>query len=113
MQFGKHYLIEFVNCDQNRIDAAHKLEDVFLEAVKRSGATYLSHTIHKFDPQGVTILVLVGESHFSIHTWPEKNYAAMDIFSCSDSIDVNGAVDYIQSFIDAEKSEIKIVERGY
>nr|MCH9714848.1 adenosylmethionine decarboxylase [Cyanobacteriota bacterium] len=60
------------------------LRDTITTAAKRAGATLLNLITHRFEPQGVTGLALLAESHISIHTWPESGYAAVDVFTCGD-----------------------------
>ncbi|MFM7634024.1 MAG: adenosylmethionine decarboxylase, partial [Cyanobacteriota bacterium] len=60
------------------------LRDTITDAAKRAGATLLNLITHRFEPQGVTGLALLAESHISIHTWPESGYAAVDVFTCGD-----------------------------
>ena len=56
-----------------------------LAAAHAAGATVLNYQWHQFEPHGVTALVLLSESHLSIHTWPEKGSAAVDVFTCGDA----------------------------
>jgi len=65
---GDHLLIELYDCDTNLINDVIKIEELMLEAVKISGATTLNSTFHKFSPHGVSGVVVISESHFSIHT---------------------------------------------
>jgi S-adenosylmethionine decarboxylase len=61
----------------------------FVQAVKLSGATYLSEQFEQFEPEGVTGVVVVAESHFSIHTWPEHGLAVIDVLTCSEQVDID------------------------
>ena len=63
------------------------IEQAMLNATKEANATIISHNFHKFSPYGVSGVVVIAESHVAIHTWPEYNYAAVDIFTCGDTID--------------------------
>ncbi len=81
---GKHCILELYGCDSARLDDEAFLRDTITTAAKRAGATLLNLITHRFDPQGVTGLALLAESHISIHTWPESGYAAVDVFTCGD-----------------------------
>ena len=81
---GKHCILELYNCDSSRLDDEAFLRETITTAAKRAGATLLNLITHRFEPQGVTGLALLAESHISIHTWPESGYAAVDVFTCGD-----------------------------
>ncbi|MFQ6538158.1 MULTISPECIES: adenosylmethionine decarboxylase [Aphanothece] len=81
---GKHCILELYGCDQARLDDEAFLRDTITSAARRAGATLLNLITHRFEPQGVTGLALLAESHISIHTWPESGYAAVDVFTCGD-----------------------------
>ena len=81
---GKHCILELYDCDQTRLNDEAFLRTAITTAAKRAGATLLNLITHRFEPQGVTGLALLAESHISIHTWPENGYAAVDVFTCGD-----------------------------
>ena len=81
---GKHCILELYDCDRSRLDDQAFLRDAITAAANRAGATLLHLITHRFEPQGVTGLALLAESHISIHTWPESGYAAVDVFTCGD-----------------------------
>ena len=81
---GKHCILELYECDPSKLDDEAFLRDTITTAAKRAGATLLNLITHRFEPQGVTGLALLAESHISIHTWPESGYAAVDVFTCGD-----------------------------
>ena len=81
---GKHCILELYDCDQDKLDNEVFLRDAITTAAKSAGATLLNLITHRFEPQGVTGLALLAESHISIHTWPENGYAAVDVFTCGD-----------------------------
>ena len=81
---GKHCILELYECDPSRLDDEAFLRTSITTAAKSAGATLLNLITHHFEPQGVTGLALLAESHISIHTWPESGYAAVDVFTCGD-----------------------------
>lgn len=84
---GRQILVEFYDCDSPSINDVKFIEEAMLNATKAANATIISHNFHKFSPYGVSGVVVIAESHVAIHTWPEYNYAAVDIFTCGDTID--------------------------
>ncbi len=81
---GKHCILELYGCDSQKLNDEAFIRDTITTAAKRAGATLLHLISHPFEPQGVTALALLAESHISIHTWPESGYAAVDVFTCGD-----------------------------
>ena len=81
---GKHCILELYDCDPSRLDDEAFIRTTITSAAKGAGATLLNLITHQFQPQGVTGLALLAESHISIHTWPESGYAAVDVFTCGD-----------------------------
>jgi S-adenosylmethionine decarboxylase len=84
---GRQILVELYNCNANVLNDKQKIREVLMEGTRRSGATIVSDTFHLFNPHGVSGVVVIAESHVAIHTWPEYGYAAVDIFTCGESID--------------------------
>ena len=83
---GRHMTVEFYDCDAKLLADADGLEKVFVHAAEASGATVIGSNFHNFEPQGVSGVVVISESHFAVHAWPEYDYAAVDVFTCGDSI---------------------------
>ena len=81
---AKHCILELYDCDPSKLDDEDFLRSAITQAAERAGATLLNLITHQFEPQGVTGLALLAESHISIHTWPESGYAAVDVFTCGD-----------------------------
>jgi S-adenosylmethionine decarboxylase len=81
---GKHCILELYDCNPSKLDDDAFLRSTITAAVNQAGATLLNLITHHFEPQGVTGLALLAESHLSIHTWPESGYAAVDVFTCGD-----------------------------
>ena len=77
-----------------------------------AGATLINTMFHQFSPHGVTGIALIQESHFSIHTWPENNYAAVDFFTCNPSMDSQKAYEFLIQQLESKRWEIKTVDRG-
>ena len=93
---GSHILIEAYDCDPKVLDDVELVEEVMVDAALKAGAEIREVAFHKFSPQGVSGVVVISESHLSVHTWPEVGYAAVDVFTCGDTVDPIVAVDYIR-----------------
>ena len=93
----KHILFDLIDCPSDLLDDEEFVRLSVWTAVKESKSELLNISCHKFDPQGVTALAMLAESHLSMHTWPEKNVAKCDIFTCSDSNDPNAAIEYLRT----------------
>ena len=109
---GYHFLIELNGCTREKLMDAPFLEELFQKAVKESGATEVGRVFHKFSPHGVSGVILISESHFSIHTWPEYGYAAVDLFTCSTTVDVQLIYRLLIHALEAQTYSIIEIKRG-
>ena len=109
---GNHLLVELYECNSKKLNDLGKLEMVLEEAVRISGATALKASFHQFAPQGVSGVIIIAESHFTIHTWPEYGYAALDIFTCGQSVDSQKALDYIEKELNVKTVSVTEMRRG-
>ena len=87
LALGRHLTIEYYDCNAHTLADVEGMKKIFVEAAEISGATVLESSFHAFHPQGVSGIVVICESHFAVHAWPEHDYAAVDIFTCGDQID--------------------------
>jgi len=110
--FGRHVAVDAWGVDFERLNNMEWLKAQLVEAAEVSGATVLSVQSKQFEPQGATVLVLLSESHLSIHTYPEKGFAAIDCYTCGETVDPQLAVDYLVSVLKPEKTYTKKLIRG-
>lgn len=108
---GRHILVEYYNCDSDKMGDPKFIEQHMVEAAIRAKATVVTHDFHHFAPYGVSGAVIISESHLTIHTWPEYGYAAVDLFTCGD-IDPWEAFDYLEEVFESEFSESIEIPRG-
>jgi len=108
---GRHCIVELYDGNPHRLDDEDFIRDALKEAAERSGATLLSLTSHKFEPQGVTALALLSESHISIHTWPELGYAAVDAFTCGKHTNPELACNHMKTALECGRSSLKVFDR--
>ena len=112
LELGKHYLIELVDCRHEVIDDESTLRSALLKAVTLSGAKIIKDVFHKFAPQGVTGVIVISESHVAVHTWPEHNYVACDVFTCTSRMKVDLFISEFKKSIGAAEVFISEVPRG-
>ena len=79
---GRHVLAELTGCSAVVLNDVAGLETCFRDCAEKGGATVVSSHFHHFSPQGVSGVVVIAESHVTVHTWPEHGYAAVDVFTC-------------------------------
>ena len=109
---GTHLLADLFGC--TGLDDVARVERALRAAVTAAGATLLDLKLHSFGPeQGVTGVALLAESHISIHTWPERDYAAIDIFLCGGREHIDAALAAIADGLCAERVLQQLIARGY
>ncbi len=108
---GYHYLAELFGCDTSKIDDIAFVEEAMIHATTLSGARMIRPFFHRFSPQGVSGVIVIAESHFAVHTWPEHGYAAVDLFSCS-PVDYRGALNHLRVTFGATRHSVSLLERG-
>lgn len=105
-------LVDLFGC--RHLDDAPRIEAALRAAVAAAGATLLDLRIHHFgEAQGVTGVAMLAESHMSIHSWPEHGYAALDIFLCGDTHDLQAACQVFVRLLEAERHEQRSIPRGF
>lgn len=109
---GKHLLVELHGCQADLLKKVDVVRDIMLGAARACRATIIDSAFHEFSPFGVSGVVVIAESHLSIHTWPEYRYAAVDIFTCGDVIKPEEAVDYIGSRFRCKNPSVVEMKRG-
>ncbi|MEM8694753.1 MAG: adenosylmethionine decarboxylase [Pseudomonadota bacterium] len=110
---GRHVLADFHGCTA-RLDDIDLVERALRDAAQAADATILNLNLHHFgEGQGVTGVALLAESHMSIHTWPEHDYAALDLFLCGRRHDIDAALRVLSNAFEPAESAIRTLERGY
>lgn len=104
--------MELWGCDPKALDSTRVVFDVLRKAAKASKASPIHSACRHFDPQGVTGIMMVQESHFSVHTWPEAGYAAVDAFTCGTKCDPLRAVEVFKEGLRADSVEVMEIVRG-
>lgn len=110
--FGRHVAVDTWGVNFDLLNNAQLLEAHLVEAAEACGATVLSVQSKQFDPQGATVLVMLSESHLSIHTYPERGFAAIDCYTCGETVDPQLAINYLVSMLKPEQTYAKKLVRG-
>jgi len=93
---GVHIILEFFGCDPNVIGRRDYVEKIMAEAAQKANTHTIGTFFHQFKPHGVSGVIVIEESHISIHTWPEYGFAAIDFFYCSDHVDADKALEVLK-----------------
>ena len=109
---GRHLLLEMFDCDPDAINSLEAVKGALIEAAKRAQATIVDVVFHEFNPFGISGVVVIAESHLTIHTWPEYRYAAVDVFSCGEVLQPEVAVNYLVEQFGAERASVVEMQRG-
>lgn len=109
---GNHLIIELYDCDEVIINSAQGVEKAMIKAVEISGAKMVQSVFHQFNPHGISGVIVIEESHFSVHTWPEYGYCALDIFTCGDEIDYYSALQFLKNEFKAKNMSVTEMKRG-
>ena len=112
MSNGRHLILDLYDCDAEVLNNYDLLMEYMKEALRIAKARVINIIGEKFDPQGVTLLALLAESHCSIHTWPEIGYAAVDLYTCGDTTNTHLAALYLKEKLEAKISEEKELVRS-
>lgn len=109
---GAHLLVELRDCNPETLKDLGKVKNALVSAAKEARATIIDVSFHEFNPFGISGMVVIAESHLSIHTWPEYCYAAVDIFTCGDIIKPEVAAHYLINQFESKNPSIVEMKRG-
>jgi S-adenosylmethionine decarboxylase len=109
---GHHYIVEGSGCNPDVISRVEQVEQVLVRAAEVADVQIWSISFHRFRPMGVSGVVVISESHLSVHTWPEVGYVALDIFTCGDRAKPEAAVQHALKEFGATNMHITEVTRG-
>jgi S-adenosylmethionine decarboxylase len=109
---GHHWIVDLHGCPAGLLDDHDLIRSQLKETTERYGLSLLKIVSNQFEPQGVTAIGLLAESHLSIHTWPEHCYAAVDIFTCGSDQNLHAACQFIAESLQARESTVLRLQRG-
>jgi len=108
---SQHLLVELFNCNTAALENQSLLTELLEAAAIAANVTIVKSVFHQYSPQGITGIVIIEESHLSIHTWPEYAYASVDFYTCGDGHPEN-ALNVIQKGLGAQRTETMLIDRG-
>lgn len=103
-------VVDLYECAVDVVDDMDKVREIAHRMVAEIGAEIVKECFHKFEPVGITYIAVITTSHFSIHTWPEYQYAAVDIFSCDEKVP-DMVTDKLQAAFGAKRVVTRRFER--
>jgi len=109
---GLHILADLYGVSPDLIDKVEDIRHLLESAVEAANLTKISSHYYQFNPHGATGMILLAESHISIHTWPEYGLATVDVYTCGDSFKAYKATDYIVSKLSPTRVDIQVYDRG-
>lgn len=109
---GSHLLVELYGCEGKSLENELSVGSAMREAAVQSEATVVAQSFHEFMPYGVSGAVIIQESHYTIHTWPEHGYAAVDLFYCGGTVKVHKAIEVLQQQFKPSRIKFLVVRRG-
>jgi len=109
---GRHFLLDIAEAPFDLLDDPVGIEEALVATVRTMGAKVLGIYVHRLTPQGISGVVVISESHLTIHTWPELGEAAVDLFTCGDEVAAREAALALAPRLRAGRSELREVLRG-
>ncbi len=109
---GQHLLLELYECDREFLDRKDSIEEALVTSAREAGATVVDTVLHRFNPHGVSGVVVIAESHLTVHTWPEHGYAALDVFTCGDKEILDDIQERLVRAFSAKRCSSKLINRG-
>ena len=109
---GTHLLVELRECNAKILSNLKEVQTALINAAKIAEATIVEVAFHEFNPFGISGMIIIAESHLSIHTWPEYKYAAIDIFTCGNTIKPEKAVSYLIEKFQSKNPSVVELKRG-
>ena len=110
--FGEHFLVDLHGCNTALIATKKTTQEALLSAATRCGSTIIEYHFHQFSPHGVSGVILIAESHFSVHTWPEDGFVAVDIFTSGEVMKPEVAIELLKVAFSADRVDVMKVTRG-
>jgi S-adenosylmethionine decarboxylase proenzyme len=109
---GRQIVVEYYGCNPDVLNDVALIHRAMHGAALACGATIVEEAFHVFNPHGVSGVVVIAESHLTIHTWPEYGYAAVDLFTCGDDVEPDAAFDFLKQQLEAKTFNAVEMKRG-
>ena len=108
---GRHIILDLFDCPASLLQDPDRVRAIMKAGALAMKATIVEEAFHHFSPDGVSGVIIIKESHLTIHTWPEHNYAAVDIFTCG-NMQMDAGLDYLMKAFKCERSDVRELKRG-
>ena len=109
---GRHLLLELNGCNTKLLNDIKRVEEILVNGAKLAKATIVGTHFHQFSPFGISGVVVIAESHVAVHTWPEHGYAAVDIFTCGETLSPEVAAQYLVEKFQSRQPSLIELKRG-
>jgi spermidine synthase len=109
---GSQWLLDLHGCATPHLDDLDWVRRIMLEAAARAEARVAAERFHRFEPHGISGFVLIAEAHLAVHIWPERRFAAIDIFTCNESLSADCAANFLIEAFGAKDPRIMSLPRG-
>jgi S-adenosylmethionine decarboxylase proenzyme len=109
---GKHAIIDYYECNPQILSSAEQIREILISAVRQAGLHVVLDNFHHFSPHGVSGVVVIAESHVTIHTWPEHGFAAVDVFICGETKQSERIQTAVQDALKSARMERRTFDRG-
>ena len=110
---GRHALLDLYDCDQALLDDLDFLRDLFLKTAKQLQCTLVQECFHRYAPHGVSGVLVIAESHLSVHTWPEHGYCAVDLYTCGDPSELDRMPALLGAALGSSRFDFHLHDRGF
>ena len=109
---GYHYVVEASGCDAAVIGSPSRVQTALQDAARRGHMDVKTSYFYRFSPSGVSGVLVLAESHMSVHTWPEEGYAAVDVYVCGEASEPEDAIDVLIAAFGARHAHVTEIKRG-
>ena len=109
---GHHLLFDCYGCREPVLSDLAVVRDLLERAARAFGLTVIAEEFHQYQPQGVSGVLILAESHLAVHTWPERGFAAVDLFTCGSRPDAARLAEHLKTALGAERIEARQIGRG-
>jgi S-adenosylmethionine decarboxylase len=110
---GRHAILDLWGCSQRVMQDTALLRDLAFKAAELAQTTVLGSVEKTFEPQGYTIVLLLAESHLSLHTWPEHGFASIDLYSCNLQTDFKAVCNFLEVSLEAQSNNYLLLDRKF
>lgn len=112
MSLGKHAIANLYNCNIKDMDDLEKIKKIIIDSANEKKLHILKDIFYKFNPIGITGVLILSESHLTVHTWPEYKFIAVDVFTCGENFKPKEVCDLIAKKVKSQNYDIREFERG-